>query len=60
MRRVETQNCFTIIEFDRDYRTVTGHERRAFESLEAAEAWCAEQSWSGYSYYVERQKGEGK
>lgn len=44
---------FTIQEIDRDYRTWSGTEEHEFPDLEAAEAWCREKSWTGYSYSVD-------
>lgn len=45
---------FTIQEIDRDYRTWSGTEEREFPDLKAAEAWCAEHSWTGYDHPVDR------
>lgn len=44
---------FYINEFDNDYRTWVGTQPMEFPSLEAAQAYCKEQSWSGLSYSVD-------
>lgn len=43
-----------IDEYDRDYGTVVGYLEKDFETLEDAEVWCKENSWSGYSYWIDR------
>jgi len=44
---------FTIVEFDKDYKVVTGTAVKKFNSLEEAEEYCKKESWSGYYYFVE-------
>lgn len=47
---------FQIIEFDRDYRTVTGSIVKKFKSKKDADSWCQKESWSGYDYYAKEIK----
>lgn len=42
-----------INEFDRDYGTVTDSITKEFQSIQEADIWCKENSWSGYHYYVD-------
>lgn len=44
-----------IIEFDKDYHTVTGSEVKEFASIEEAQTYCHEESWSGYSYFIDHE-----
>ena len=39
-----------IIEFDKDYHTVTGRERKRFPTVADAETHCRERDGAGYSY----------
>jgi len=50
---------FEIIEFDKDYRTVTDYFEKPFSSIEEAEKWAKGQSCSGIAYYV-REKETNK
>lgn len=43
-----------INEYDRDYHTVTDTLDKEFSSLVEAELWCKENTWSGYSYWIDR------
>lgn len=43
-----------ILEFDRDYRTVTRTLFMNFNSDEEANKYALEQSWTGYKYYAYR------
>jgi hypothetical protein len=45
---------FQINEFDNDYRSWSGVEEREFPDLTAAEAACTAESWTGYTYSVDR------
>jgi hypothetical protein len=44
---------YSIIEVDRDYRTVSGHEVKSFANRAEADEWCRKESWTGYRYWVE-------
>jgi len=44
---------FFIGEVDRDYNSYCGSEEKEFKTLEDAEAYCIQNKWSGYSYFVE-------
>lgn len=44
-----------ITEYDKDYHTVTNTLKKEFETLEQAEAWCEKESWSGYTYWIDRE-----
>jgi hypothetical protein len=46
---------YSITEVDRDYRTVSGHEVKAFENRAQADEWCRNASWTGYHYFVEKE-----
>lgn len=41
-----------IVEIDRDYRTVTDTKFVDFESDEAADAYAAKETWTGYQYHA--------
>lgn len=41
-----------IVEFDKDYRTVTATEYRDFETDKEAKTYAREKSWSGFDYYA--------
>lgn len=41
-----------IVEFDRDYRTVTDTEFKDFPSNEDAEKYAKDKSWTGYDYHA--------
>lgn len=45
---------YEIIEFDRDYRTVTRRTEMEFASDSEADAYCDEKSWTGYDYHAKR------
>lgn len=47
---------FEIIEFDRDYHTVTDREYKNFSSQTEADLWCEENSWTGYDYFAKEVK----
>lgn len=47
-----------INKFDNDYHTITDHFNREFTSVEEAEQWCEDESWSGYTYYVDKSMTE--
>lgn len=42
-----------IVKFDNDYHTMTDSFDKEFTSIEEAEQWCKDESWSGYTYYVD-------
>ncbi|XKX17412.1 hypothetical protein MVUOKPPV_CDS0015 [Klebsiella phage phi1_175008] len=42
-----------IDEFDKDYRTITNNFEKEFDSMQEAEEWCKEASWSGYTYLID-------
>lgn len=44
-----------IKEFDNDYHTVTNILEKEFETLEQAILWCENGSWSGYTYWIDRE-----
>lgn len=41
-----------ILEFDRDYRTMTDIAFKDFPTDRAANEYAKEQSWSGYDYHA--------
>lgn len=43
-----------INEYDKDYNTITDYLEKEFDNFEQAELWCEENSWSGYSYWIDR------
>lgn len=43
---------FTIIEFDKDYRTITDHLVKEFKNEKEAREWCRKNSWTGYDYFI--------
>lgn len=45
-------DLYEIIEFDKDYHTVTDIKCMKFDSIEEAMKYCQDESWSGYSYSV--------
>jgi hypothetical protein len=45
---------FEIVEVDRDYNTVTDIKSMEFESREAAEKWCRDETWTGHFYFVSK------
>ena len=49
-------NKFVVIEFDKDYHTISDHNVASFKTKEEAEKYCKENNWSGHSYFVEERK----
>lgn len=45
-----------IIEYDKDYNSYNNTIEKEFESLQEAEDWCIEASWSGYGYFIDRSR----
>lgn len=43
-----------INEYDKDYHTVTDTIEKEFDNLGQAQLWCKENSWSGYSYWIDK------
>ena len=41
-----------VVEFDRDYRTVTDTEFKDFPSNEEADKYAKDKSWTGYDYHA--------
>lgn len=43
---------FLIVEFDKDYHTVTNQKFMEFETRKQADEYCEAKSWTGEYYFV--------
>jgi hypothetical protein len=42
---------FVVTEVDRDYNVITSSNIMEFDTIKEADAWCREETWSGYYYF---------